>query len=112
MTTIKSQVLFIVNCGYFQVIQAVMFLTGAIGIKIAIAKILGIADDVSELFSLLLNCKMCYAKPLTHLWLLLLMTLIATHSCCSLLFAESCCTGAIGVLRFPGRKRWTVFFAR
>ena len=42
-----------------------MFLTGAIGIKIAIAKILGIADDVSELFSLLLNSKNCYPKPVT-----------------------------------------------
>lgn len=59
--------LVIMNCGYLQVIHAVMFLTGAIGIKIAIAKILGIADDVSELFSFLLNSNNCYTKPLTHL---------------------------------------------
>ena len=62
-----------------------MFLTGAIGIKIAIAKILGIADDVSELCSFLLNSKKCYTKSLTHLWLLLLMTLRAIYSTCCLL---------------------------
>lgn len=61
-----------------------MFLTGAIGIKIAIAKILGIADDVSKLISFLLNSKNCYTEPLTHLWLLLLMALIAIHFCCLL----------------------------
>lgn len=85
MTTISSpRILVIINCGYFQVIQAVMFLTGAIGIKIAIAKILGIADDVSKLISFLLNSKNCYTEPLTHLWLLLLMALIAIHFCCLL----------------------------
>ena len=32
---------------YFQAVQGVAFISGAVGIKIAIAKILGIADDVS-----------------------------------------------------------------
>ena len=35
-------------CSIFQAAQGVMFLAGTVGIKIAIAKILGIADDVSQ----------------------------------------------------------------
>lgn len=51
--------------GYFQVIQAVMFLTGAIGIKIAIAKILGIADDVSETIN---RSHSCWTQKLLRLF--------------------------------------------
>lgn len=34
--------------GFFQAVQGVIFLTGTVGIKVAIAKMLGIADDVSQ----------------------------------------------------------------
>ena len=45
----------LISIGYFQVIQTVLFLSGALGIKIAIAKILGIADDVSTSVNIIIH---------------------------------------------------------